>query len=123
MDMALFIYPLLWHGMALGLAIIIIVGFPGAATGATWNALLQSGIDDAHRGRIFGLVGALSNVSTLLGTIIAGTLGGILGPIVLLNAVQGGGYVVAGAMVLVVLRQTWIRPRGEVLLHSPTYRS
>lgn len=115
MDMALFSYPLLWRGVALGLVIIVVVGFPGAATGATWSALLQSGIGDTHRGRVFGLVGALSNLSTLFGTIAAGTLGGVLGPIFLLNAVQGVGYVVAGAMVLVVLRHAWIPSRAEIV--------
>jgi MFS family permease len=114
MDMALFSYPLRWHGVALGLAIIVLVGFPGAATGATWNALMQSGIEDARRGRVYGLVGALSSLSLLLGTIAAGTLGGILGPIFLLNATQGVGYLIAGAMVLVVLRHAWLRPRAEV---------
>jgi MFS family permease len=121
MDMALFSYPLLWHGIALGLAIIVVVGFPGAATGATWSALLQSGVGDAHRGRVFGLVGALSNLSTLLGTIAAGALGGILGPIFLLNAMQGVGYVVAGSMVLVVLRHAWMRPRAEAVPGQATW--
>ena len=107
MDILLFTYPLFLHGIALGLGIIIIVGFPAAAVGATWNSLLQMGVDDARRGRVFGLMGALSSGSTLVGTIVAGTLGGILGPIFLLNTMQGGVYLVAGVLVLVTLRHAW----------------
>lgn len=72
-------------------------------------------MDDAHRGRVFGLIGALSNLSGLVGTIIAGTLGGILGPIFLLNALQGGVYVLVGPLVLVLLRDYWLRSKGRVL--------
>jgi hypothetical protein len=117
MDMALFTYPLALPGVALGLGLIIIVGFPGAATGATWNALLQTNTDEGYRGRIYGLIGATSNASTLVGTIVAGTLGGLFGPITMLNVFQGGAYLVAGGMVLVVLR-AWRAPAPAPALKS-----
>jgi MFS family permease len=117
MDMALFTYPLLLPGVALGLGLIIIVGFPGAATGATWNALLQTNTEEGYRGRIYGLIGATSNASTLIGTILAGTLGGLFGPITMLNLFQGGTYLLAGGLVLVAL-QAWRAPAPAATLKS-----
>jgi hypothetical protein len=59
-------------------------------------------VRDAYRGRMFGLMGAASALLQLVGTLIAGTLGDALGPIVLLN-IQGGAYVMTGALALAIL--------------------
>lgn len=107
LDSALFTYPLFLPGVLIGLALMVIVGLSGAAFGATWNSLLQRGVDDTLRGRIFGVMGATSALAMVIGTLIAGTVGGIVGPIALLNIFQGAGHVLAGMVVLLALRASW----------------
>lgn len=101
-DLALFNYPLLFGGVWIGSALMILVGIPSVSSQAGRSTILQTQVDDAFRGRVFGSLGTSSSLLLLLGTTAAGALGGLLGPIALLNF-QGGAYVVAGLFVLAVL--------------------
>ena len=83
---------------------MILVGIPGH--------LLTGGARDDHaderggrvpRPRFFGSLGTSSSLLMLVGTLTAGAVGGLLGPIALLNF-QGGAYVVAGVFVLLDAR-------------------
>ena len=82
---------------------MIIVGLPGALTLAGLITLFQRSSEDSYRGRVFGAVSALEGVTVLAGALAAGYLSRLAG-IVPVLAIQGGGYVVAG---LVMLR--WLK--------------
>jgi Na+/melibiose symporter-like transporter len=103
-DLAIFLYPLAlgetWWPAVLGM---VLVGFPGAVTMAGYTTLFQRATDDESRGRAFSLVALCRTVAVLVGTTTAGFLGEQVGILPVL-AFQGVGYVVAGAMVLAVLR-------------------
>jgi hypothetical protein len=99
LDMALFSYPVVRPEVWIGLVIMVVVGIPAEGGGSAMLALLQRTAPDAYRGRIFGALGTTSALAHLIGTLVAGTLGGIVGPIALLNIFQGGSYLlVAGVM-------------------------
>jgi hypothetical protein len=66
--------------------------------------LLQRHTTESHRGRVFGALGTVEGIAIVSGTCAAGLLGRKLGIIPLLAA-QGAGYVLAGALVTVMLRQ------------------
>lgn len=68
--------------------------------------LLQRNSEDSYRGRVFGAVSALEGVTVLAGTLGAGYLSRLAG-IVPVLAIQGVGYVVAGLVMLV-----WLRDRA-----------
>lgn len=116
LDLALFNYPLFFSGIWVGIALIGLVGIPTIGMGAGLTTLLQRSVRDEYRGRVFGLMGTTSALLQLTGTLIAGVLGGVLGPIVLLN-IQGGSYVLMGLLALVVLPR--VLPREVAGQTSP----
>jgi Major Facilitator Superfamily len=65
--------------------------------------LIQRDTAGSHRGRVFGALGAVEGLAVAAGTVAAGFLGQAVGIIPVL-AVQGGGYVAAGLLVVVTLR-------------------
>lgn len=100
LDMALFSYPVIVPGAWLGLVLIALVGIPAAASLSSFMTLLQVAAPEAFRGRVFGALGTTRAVASLIGTLMAGVLGGIVGPIAMLNLFQGGSYLVAGVVLL-----------------------
>lgn len=117
-DLALFNYPLFLPGFALAVILIIIVGVPGVGVGAATNTLLQSGVRDEYRGRVFAALGTTGALLMLVGTTTAGAIEGVAGPITLLN-IQGGAYVLAGLFALLTLRgavdwSDWVREEAGV---------
>jgi MFS family permease len=103
LDMCLFSYPLLFSGVWIGLGIIALVGIPGVAGMSARTTLFQSEVRDEYRGRVFGMLGTTGGLLMIIGTLIAGAVGGIVGPIALLNVFQGGSYVLAGLVILIAL--------------------
>ena len=101
-DLALFNYPLVFDGLWIGSMLMILVGIPVTSTQAARATIMQTNVEDAYLGRVFGSLGTSSSLLMFVGTLTAGAVGGILGPIALLNF-QGGAYVVAGAFVLLML--------------------
>src|SRR4051794_18591251 len=101
-DLAIFLYPLLLVSPWPAIAGMVLVGVPGALVTAGMMTLLQRNTVDAQRGRVFGLVFMVQSVAMVVGTTCAGFLGEAVG-IVPVLAFQGVGYVVAGALVLVLL--------------------
>ena len=101
-DLALFNFPLLLDGLWIGSALMILVGIPGVSSQAARATILQTNVEDAYRGRVFGSLSTSSSLLMFVGTLAAGATGDLLGPIALLNF-QGGAYVVAGIFVLAVL--------------------
>jgi predicted MFS family arabinose efflux permease len=117
-DLAIFLYPLLlvtpWPA-AVGM---VLVGLPGAVVVAGFQTLLQRNTFDAERGRVFALRGLAVSVSVVVGSLLAGFLGGAVGIMPVL-AFQGVGYVVAGLLMLVTLdrraEQAILEPAGPSL--------
>jgi Na+/melibiose symporter-like transporter len=102
-DLVMFLYPLAWVAVWPAAVCMVVVGLPGALTLAGAMTLLQRETVDSHRGRVFGALGAVEGVAIVAGTIAAGFLGQTVGIIPIL-AVQGGGYVAAGLLVVIALR-------------------
>jgi MFS family permease len=102
-DMALFTYPVLLDSLWPGLVLIAMVGLPAAAAGASLTTLLQTSVPDAYRGRVFGALGTTQSLVGLIGLLVAGGLGGVLSPVLLLDVFQGGAYLLVGLLAILVL--------------------
>jgi len=101
-DLALFLYPLAFVAAWPAIVLMILVGGPGALLTAAATTLLQRNTTPTHRGRVFGALGAIEGAAIVTGALAAGFLGRSLGIIPTLAA-QGGGYVLAGLLVIVTL--------------------
>jgi MFS family permease len=121
LDLALFNYPLFLSDIWIGIVLIGLVGIPTISAGAGFMTMLQQTVQDAYRGRVFGIRGTIAALLQLVGTLIAGALGGVVGPIVLLN-IQGGSYVLMGVLALVILPgllRSGARNDGEAAVTTP----
>ena len=98
-DLAIFLYPAFVEGVALGLALFVLVGVPATGMVAGLQTLLQTSAEDRYRGRVFGTLGTTQALLMLAGTLAGGALGDTVG-IVPVLVVQGGAYVAAGVLVL-----------------------
>ena len=115
-DLVMFLYPLGWVAVWPAVVCMIVVGLPGALTMAGAMTLIQRDTAGSHRGRVFGALGAVEGIAIVAGTVVAGFLGQTVGIIPVL-AVQGGGYVAAGLLVVVTLRHA--APGRQVLRPGP----
>jgi Na+/melibiose symporter-like transporter len=102
-DLALFLYPLVLTGIVPALVCMLLVGVPGAAAIAGLMTTFQTATTDEFRGRVWGAITAVQGISLVIGIGIASWLGAAVG-IVPIIAIQGGGPVVAGLIVLATLR-------------------
>jgi MFS family permease len=98
-DLAIFLYPLVWVSPWPAAVGMVLVGLPGAVVVAGTMTLFQRCTTDEHRGRVFSLMALAQAVSVVVGSTLAGFWGGPSGIIPIL-ALQGVGYVVAGLLVL-----------------------
>lgn len=100
------IYLTMFNVAALPLALVLFAmsGVPGLAYGVGVQTLLQSGVADHYRGRIFGAFGTTNGLMLLGGAVLAGMLGDFLGVRPMLNVVAIL-YIVAG-LVAVILMQS-----------------
>lgn len=117
-DLAIFLYPTLYVAAWPAVMGMVLVGFPGAVVVAARTTLMQDHSTDAQRGRIFALLFGVSSLSLGIGATCAGFLGESVGIIPIL-ALQGGGYVVAGLMVLAVLTTSSAAPAEAPEQFSP----
>jgi MFS family permease len=108
-DLLIIDLPLFIPGLLLVFVLFILVGLPSTGALVGFNASVQILVEDKLRGRIFGTLLAMRSSLSLLGMIVAGTLGDRLGPVLLLN-VQGGMYVCSGLLVLLTL---WKKMEGK----------
>ncbi len=118
-DLAIFLYPVVYVAAWPAVLGMAVVGFPGAVLVAARTTLLQDHSTDDQRGRIFALVFGVTALSLTVGAVTAGFLGEALGIIEVL-ALQGGGYVAAGFMVLLLIGKT---DRVEVVAVEQTVGS
>jgi len=98
-DLAIFLYPLVWVAPWPAAVGMVLVGLPGAVMTAGMITLYQRHTVDDRRGRVFSLVALAQAVSVVVGATVAGFLGGSVGIMPVL-AFQGLGYVAAGLLVL-----------------------
>lgn len=102
-DLVMFTYPLAYVAIWPAAVCMVVVGLPGAVVRAGYTTLLQRNTDDAHRGRVFGALGAIQGIAIVIGTTAAGFLGESVG-IVPVIAMNGVGGMIAGVVVLILLR-------------------
>jgi hypothetical protein len=93
------------------LALVTLVGIAAAGWQVSIQVLLQSGVADQYRGRIFGAYGTLNALVGLIGMGLASALGDRLGAVPLLDA-AGALNLVAAALALALLRTTPDAPRA-----------
>lgn len=108
-DLAMFLYPLIAHTAWPAEVLMVIVGVPGAFIVASAMTLLARHTTDAHRGRVFGALGAVEGVAVVVGTAAAGVFAQSVG-IVPVLVTQGVGYVIAATVV-----SAWQIDRRRVL--------
>jgi MFS family permease len=102
-DLIIFNYPVFLPGITVALVLFVLVGIPAAGFGASFSTLLQSNVEDAYRGRVFGAFDTTFALMMLVGMGFASITGDIFGIVPVIN-VQGFGYVAAGLLALVMLR-------------------
>lgn len=83
----------------LALPLVALAGLPAMAAVVPVHTLLQQGVADRYRGRVFGTFNTTNALLTLLGLALGGVLGDLLGPVILLE-LAGGFYALAGALAL-----------------------
>jgi MFS family permease len=101
-DLAIALYPLGYVHAWPAAALMVVVGLPGAIVSAGLMTLFQQHTDDRERGRVFALLLLVRSTFQVLGSLTAGVLGGVLG-VVTVMAWQGCGYMLAGAIVVLLL--------------------
>jgi predicted MFS family arabinose efflux permease len=121
-DLAIFLYPVLWVSPWPAVAGMVLVGLPGAVTVAGYQTLLQRHTRDAERGRVVSLNLLATSVSVVVGSLAAGFLGETIGIMPVL-AVQAVGYILAGLLMLVVLDPSAGGVGGDATLDLPGRRS
>jgi predicted MFS family arabinose efflux permease len=116
-DLLLFLYPLGLVAIWPAVVCMVAVGVPGALMLAGALTLVQRSTAEGQRGRVFGALVAAEGVATVTGTIAAGVLGQHVGIIPVL-AVQGGGYLAAGLLVVLTLRARPVTDKENLSLDS-----
>jgi len=110
-DLVIFNSPAMYPGFWLSVALFVMVGIPAVGMMMGMQSLLQATAPGAYLGRVFGVVGALTGLLGLIGTLTAGFVTDHIGVVTTLN-IQGGGYVVAGLLALTLLphRRPEVKP-------------
>jgi predicted MFS family arabinose efflux permease len=121
-DLAIFLYPVLWVSPWPAVAGMVLVGLPGAVAMVGFQTLLQRHTRDAERGRVMSLQMLVMSVSVVVGSLTAGVLGERIGIMPVL-AVQGLGYVAAGLLMLALLDRSAGRVPAAATLDLPGTRS
>jgi predicted MFS family arabinose efflux permease len=91
---------------------LVLIGPTHIGLHTTMTTVLQRGTDDAHRGRVFALLGAVTGILFLVGTLGGSALGAWLSPPAVI-AGSGLLFLVAASVVLVLL------PPAMVTLPGP----
>jgi predicted MFS family arabinose efflux permease len=95
----------------LALGLLVLAGVATVAWFAGAQTILQTRVEDAYRGRVFGALGATTTLVALLGMAAGGLAGDGLGVVLPLN-VAGAAFVGAGLVAVVLLVRS--RPPAAV---------
>jgi MFS family permease len=87
--------------LALALVLIAIAGVPVVGFFVSMQTLAQQQTEDRYRGRVFGAVGTVAALMTLVGILFAGLVGDTLG-IVPTMSIGSCLYILAGLVALVI---------------------
>ncbi|GAA3164794.1 hypothetical protein [Nonomuraea salmonea] len=98
-DLALFTYPLLTSQVWPAMVLIALAGFPAAASMAGLTTFAQTVAGADRAGMVFGLIVTAQAGTSLIGTSLAGVLGGRMGIIPTL-CLHAGGLMLAGLLVV-----------------------
>jgi hypothetical protein len=112
-DIAIFNYPRWYTGVWPGVALMVVVGVPGAVLMAAFMTIIQTDVHDAFRGRVFSAAIVIQSATMLAGTALAATLTDRLGVITMLTA-QGAGYVLGGLCFALMIRRGTTAGRAPV---------
>ncbi len=99
------------RSIAVALVLFFLVGIPIAAMVVSFNAVIQSEVPDAYRGRVFGVLGTAAAVSMLGGMLVSSVLADRVGIVTMLN-VACVTIIVGAAATGLKLRRG--RPSGEL---------
>jgi hypothetical protein len=91
--------PLVW----LALSMSALRGFTSVISSVAVETVVQRGIPDQYRGRVFGALGASGSLLSLLGAGVGGVFAEVVGIVPMLN-VAAGLIVLAGLVVLRAFR-------------------
>ena len=103
-DAAIFNYPAFLPGVALGIVLFAVAGFPVMALEAGFLTLFQTNVSDTFLGRVFGAHSTTGALFNLLGLGLGGFLGDRLGIVPVIN-VQAVTYILGGLLVLTSLNR------------------
>ncbi len=98
-DLLIFNDPTVFPGIFPGLILFVVVGLPVSWFFTTQTTLLQQGVSDIDRGRVFGALATTGALMTFLGTFLAGLLGNRIGAVAVLS-VHAAGNAAAGLAAL-----------------------
>lgn len=101
--LAIFNYPVLTPSLIPAVVLFVLAGLPVSGLLPSLTTIIQQATDERLRGRIFGAMSTTFAVLSLVGMLIASTLGDKVGVVTLLN-IEGLGYVCGGLLVLRFLR-------------------
>ena len=85
--------------LALALSVSALVGITSVISSVAVETLVQRGVRDEYRGRVFGALGASGALLSLLGAVTAGLLGEVVGTVTMLS-VASALVVMAGFVAL-----------------------
>jgi MFS family permease len=103
-DLTIFNYSAFVSNFAIALILFVIVGVPVMGLGSSQNTLLQSHVEDAYLGRVFGAFSTAFAIFSMIGMQIAGSMGDIVGIVPIIN-IQGLAPLAAGLLAWLVFRQ------------------
>ena len=99
--------------LVLAMVFMFVAGFPVTAAFAGQQTAIQRLVPDAYRGRVFGALGTVTGISTLVGLLAGGALADRVGIVPMLS-IGCGCWIVAGLFVLA----RW--PAAEVTARETT---
>jgi MFS family permease len=98
--------------LPLAIALFGLVSVPFVAFSTSLQALLQSDVPDEYRGRVMGALSTTAALVWLGGSALSGTLGDVLGVVLMLN-VSAGLLILTGLVGLLVRREPCRKTTGE----------
>jgi MFS family permease len=90
---------------ALVLPLMAVAGLAAAAWLISSETLLQLGVSDQFRGRLFGTLGTTSALASLVGMLLAGSLTDLVG-LVPIMSISGSLYILSGILAWIMLPKT-----------------
>ena len=111
-DLVLFNYSTFFTGLWVAYVLLVLAGPLVVGIGASYDTLLQTSVEDAYRGRVFGTFALTRSLFTLIGIAFAGFAADIVGIVPVIN-VQAYAYTLVGLMCLIAFRERALQRKFE----------